>query len=80
MQEVTHNKDKLDLKFFQMSDGTIKRYDECHSLWSVNKHYNTQVHSNQSRRKKIRINHDDQLERKMKVIDRLKKKLEEKKL
>ena len=79
MQEENRHKQSNNLvnfEYFQSSDGSVKKYDECHPLWSINKNYNNQMHSNSSRRKKIRIQNDDQLERKMRIIERLKKKLE----
>ena len=66
MQEENRTK-QVNLEFFQSSDGSIKKYDECYLLWSVNKNYNNQMHSNSSRRKKIRIQNDNQLERKMSI-------------
>ena len=67
------------LETFVTSDGKIHKYDEEHPLWSINKNYNQQIHSQISRRHKIRRVDDNQLERKMKIIERLKKKYEEKK-
>lgn len=67
------------LEIFVTSDGKIHKYDEEHPLWAVNRNHNQQIHSQISRRHKVRRVNDNQLERKMKIIERLKKKYEEKK-